>query len=522
MNLEFKDKVWKGQFKPTEESAEFEDKLRSAFGLTSRYESAQLLIGRSLAERTPPEPLPSGTKFFRNPLSGEQLFSSDLDLWLCALVLDGKLNPNSAIEDFRALVEAHWARGLALLREELDRSERSEIKLVTHLADLVPEGGAPEEVPFGPAGGDAGEIRLKVGSVSQTHPGGKPVDFVLNGPGTPPHIALMGAVAKGKTTTGVQLGLQIVAKARIAFLHIDPKGEFVADGRVVGVFETLGNAVNGVEVGEQFLPLDFLPRADAPTLKIATAAARLRDTLALCCQSPGDLQKDLLRTAIQDVINDNAEHSLEAINAYYQRALTASGKSPDSIVSRLNELTNIPCFRPQLSPAQFFSRSWVVSLKGLPEELKRLVTLILLDTASAFLLDQPDSAVPGGFRTLRHLLVVDEARKVLQERRSESLVDLVRQGRSKGSVVMLLSQDPSDFDGQADDFLSQIGAVIAFACAQNQRGLRALAGVFGRKVQPNEFIDTYLTKGLAFVKLPEREPERIRCWQPADMIGEGS
>jgi hypothetical protein len=263
------------------------------------------------------------------------------------------------------------------------------------------------------------------------------------------------------------------------------------------------------------LTLDFLPRPDSPTQKIAKAAMRLRDTVALCCQSPGDMQKDLLRTAIQDVINDGCDHSLDAINVEYQRALTANGKGPDSIVSRLNELTNIPCFDPQLQPAQFFSRSWVVSLKGLPEELKRLVTLVLLDSVSAFMLEQPDSPVPGGFRTLRHLLVVDEARKVLHERKSESLVDLVRQGRSKGSVVMLLSQDPSDFDGAADDFLSQIGTVVAFACAQNQRGLRSLVGVFGRKVQPQEFSDTYLTPGLAFVKLPQREPERIRCWQPS-------
>ena len=156
----------------------------------------------------------------------------------------------------------------------------------------------------------------------------------------------------------------------------------------------------------------------------------------------------------------------------------------------------------------------MISLKGLPEELKRLVTLVLLDAVSAFLLDQADSAVTGGFRILRHLLVLDEARKVLKERRSESLVDLVRQGRSKGSVVMLLSQDPSDFEGQTDDFTTQLGTVIAFACAQTQKGLGALQGVFGRKLQASEFTDTYLTPGVAFVKLPGQPPERIRCWQP--------
>ena len=78
---------------------------------------------------------------------------------------------------------------------------------------------------------------------------------------------------------------------------------------------------------------------------------------------------------------------------------------------------------------------------------------------------------------------------------------------------MLLSQDPSDFDGQADDFTSQLGTVVAFACAQSSQGLRALQGVYGRKVQPQEFADTYLPKGVAFTKLPGRTAERIKCWE---------
>ncbi len=79
---------------------------------------------------------------------------------------------------------------------------------------------------------------------------------------------------------------------------------------------------------------------------------------------------------------------------------------------------------------------------------------------------------------------------------------------------MLLSQDPSDFDGQADDFTTQLGTVIAFACIQSQRGLRSLQGAFGRRLQPGEFADTFLPPGVAFAKLPGREPERIACWSP--------
>jgi hypothetical protein len=511
MNLDFKEKVWKAHFTPTEESADFEQRIRTAFGLGSRYESAQLLIGRSLAERTPPEPLPSATKFFKTPISGEVLFGSDLDIWICALVLDGRLNPNSSVEDFRNLVEAHWARGSSLIKDELQRCEQNHMKMVARLADYLPEGTGNSKIPFATGPGEKGEIRLKLGPVSKTHPGAKPFDFILNAQGTPPHIAFMGSSGGGKTLTGVQLADQIVEQTQIPFLFIDVKPEFNSESEIHPDLQKFARRAKHIEVGKQALPLDFLPPGDAPLHKIATSAMRLRDSLVMCCKNPGDRQRDILREAIEEVIASRGDRSLTAILQAYQQRLRNEGKEDDSIVSRLNELTRLPSFSPEMQPADFFQQSWIVTL-NLPEELKRLATLLLLDAASGYLLDQSEAPSTGNFRSLRYLLIVDEARKVLRDRRSESLVDLIRKGRSKGVTVMLLSQDPSDFEGEVDDFTRQLGTVVAFACAQTQRGLRNLIGVFSRKVLPEEFSGTQLPRGVAFVKAPGRPPERVNCW----------
>jgi hypothetical protein len=517
MNLQFKEQVWKGQFKATEESASFEDKLKIDFGLQNRYDAARLLIGRSLAEPHAPNALAPGTKFYGKPIPGEHLFGEHLDLWICSLIIDGKLGSNASLDDFRALVEAHWARGYQLLKDDLDSCNGDVARLVARMADFIPDGETNEASTTTSPTGSIGEIKLKVGSASRTHPADKPVEFVLNGQGTSPHIALMGAVGKGKTTTGVQIALELVEKAGIPILFIDPKGEFIVDGQLAGAFAKHTRNVQAIEVGRQPIPLNFLPEAGVGNASIKNAAMKLRDTIALCCKSPGDLQKDLLRASIEQVITEGGNRDLEAVKNAYERALTGAGKGSDSIVSRLNELTGLTCFSSDLTPTEFFSRSWVISLKTIgSEELKRLVILLILDALSSFSLSQNDSPVLGGFRSLRHLLVLDEARKILLEHKYQSLVDLIRQGRSKGSVVMLLSQDPSDFDGQADDFTTQLGTVIAFACAQSTRGLRSLQGVFGRRLQPNEFVDTYLPPGVAFTKLPNREPERIRCWAPAN------
>jgi hypothetical protein len=517
MSLNFRDEVWKGGFSPTEESAAFEDRLRTVFGLQHKYDSARLLIGRSLAEPEAPEPVGNETAMFSRAISGELLFGDKVDLWICALTVDGKFSTNATFADFKSLVEAHWARGYTLVRDVLEQCDRNETTLVQRLCEFLPEASQPYGEVGGLAGGAEGEIKLRVGSTSRLVSNNEPIEFTLNGPSTAPNIALMGGVGKGKTTTGTQMAIELVRSARIPLLFIDPKGEFVSEGRVNGALADLGTEITGIEVTNEAVPLDFLPHSSAPGQRIARAAMRMRDTLMMCCRSPGDLQKDLLKTAVQEVITAGTDRSLDAIRDRYERLLLANGKQPmDSIVSRLNELTDpsMPCFAPQLQPAQFFSRSWVVSLKLLPEELKRLVTLLLLDATYTFLSEQDDSAVPNGFRVLRHLLVVDEARKTLREKRSDSLIDLIRQGRSKGAVVMLLSQDPSDFEGESEDFLSQIQTVVAFACNQSKKGLGSLEGIFGRKLQAAEFTDTQLEPGVAFVKLPGRAPERIRCWTP--------
>lgn len=111
------------------------------------------------------------------------------------------------------------------------------------------------------------------------------------------------------------------------------------------------------------------------------------------------------------------------------------------------------------------------------------------------------------------MVFFDEARRILKTARSESLVDLITRSRSRGCCVMLLSQNPADFEGADYDFMSQIGTIIAFACSQSDRGLTALKGAYGRKLMATEFADSRLTEGLALCKLPQRAPEVIRCWQ---------
>src|ERR1035438_6872630 len=131
----------------------------------------------------------------------------------------------------------------------------------------------------------------------------------------------------------VQQAEQIVEQTQIPFLFIDVKPEFTSESDLHPDLQTFARHARHIEVGKQALPLDFLPPADAPVHKIATSAMRLRDSLVLCCKSPGDRQRDILREAIEQVIASRGSRRLEDILETYQQRLRSEGKDDDSIVS---------------------------------------------------------------------------------------------------------------------------------------------------------------------------------------------
>ena len=522
MNIEFKEGVVRTGFRPSEPAYELEDILRSKLGFANRYDSARLMIGRSLREPESPTPAALISKSAK-VIPGEHLFGDDVDLWISALVIGGGMKAVATSDDFKTLVEAHWARGAQLIRQELDEVGGDDVRLAVLLANLLPEGSAQPTPSAGTRFGvadptssvPAKAVRINVGPVSKSVESDEPVELLLNGPGTSPHIALMGGSGKGKTTTGIQMARQIVSQTKAAFFFVDNKGEFVDNGTLVGALAQSAGDIRAIEVGHQAIPLDFLPHINAGDVAMKIAAGRLRDAIVLTCPNAGPQQKSDLLDAIISVSSKPTGRDLAAVRQQYEALLQASNKNVDSVVSRLKELTELKCFSPEHSPEDFYSRSWVISLKILPEELKKLVTLLLLESLSASILSKGEAEVSkDGFRKVRQVVVIDEARKVLKNSKNDALVDIITKSRSKGVAVMLLSQDPSDFEGQEYDFMTQIGSFVAFACNQSTGGLRALEGAFGRKLQSREFADTYLEQGVAFCKLPGRTPERIKCWAP--------
>ena len=513
MNYEIKMKILELEFNNLKINAEFEEFLKFKLGLTTKYEAARLCMGRSLAEIGPLQLSKTIGEMVKTGIDGKILFGEDIDLWISLFILNDNLTNDNSYDDLKKVIESHWARGCQLLKNDFDSVKEDTDRLAAFLVEYLPKlENVSEDI-----GGitKPGEIRLHVGSVSKSIPSEDIIDFCINGQGIAPHIALMGKNGSGKTTTGIQMVKEIINKTGIPFILIDPKGDFINNGQPDQQIRNIGPNINFIEVGVDPIPLDFLPKSDTNSFSINLSTSVLRDSFSLTCNNSGEVQLNMLSVAIENTIRTARERTISSIKDNYVRELEKYSRPQDSIFSRLNDLAKNNIFIPDMAPHEFFKYSWVLSFKKMPsEDLKKITLLMFLDTYKNYILSLDDSSVAGGFRQFTSLLVIDEARRVLANKKYQSLVDLLRQGRSKGQVVMLLSQDPSDFDGHSEDFTSQLGTVISFACSQSDKGLKALKGAFGRKLMSNQFSDTTLKPGVAFCKLPNRDPENIICWIP--------
>jgi len=511
MNPSLREQVANANFHPTEAALQLEKHLTDKLGGQRRYEPIRLMLGRSLRESENPPPLPEEKRAKKKSIRGRDLFGNDLDLWISIFLLEGNFGEQVRLDDFRQAVEAHWARGCQWIADDFEKAKGEVAKLAQSLANLLPESSATEATSASPAAEACGAVRLRLGPISKTHPEGESVDFALNGAGSP-HIVLMGKTGTGKTRIGVDLIRQILSKSRAPFLYIDPKPDFAPGCQYHKIFDEIADAKTLV-VGNEPIPLDFLPQASRGNTALQGACIRLRDSLCRPAHSASTTQKSRLLNCVESVARSNADRSVNGIQAAYAAALEEENANPDSVSSVLSELTRFHIFEPAMPPEKFFSQSWTLSLSpDIPQSYRNLIMQLLLDAEAAFWLSREDAPLRDGHRTLRHLLVIDEANRVLHKNRSDSLQEMITQTRQRGCAVMLLSQNPKDFEGQDYDYMTQIGAAICFACNQSDRGLTPLKGIFGRKVMAKEFSENRLGEGLAFCKLPGRKPEVIRCF----------
>lgn len=88
---------------------------------------------------------------------------------------------------------------------------------------------------------------------------------------------------------------------------------------------------------------------------------------------------------------------------------------------------------------------------------------------------------------------------------------MVREVRSKGVAIWLLSQSPDDFDQPKYNFAREMGLSIVFSCVLEKP--KMLEAVWGGKINPQRL--SQLPAGVALTRVPTSDtPIEIQAWHP--------
>jgi DNA sulfur modification protein DndE len=488
------------------------DKINDGFmgklGQRNRNVVARLAIARSLGVAESPSAIPGDEADEDGAvIKGFNLFGDDLALWVSLLVERAELaEPTTRV--LQELIARHWRRGINMLDDEWRECHGEFDRFVLQLAGRggLREGSGPLPVNLGSEGTfvpRAVPVNLTIGSPGLDVQTQQPVRWLLNGRGNSPHIAVMGTLGTGKTRLAMEMLRQARRQTGCPVILFDmAKGDLAADQELI---RELGAEV--IRAPGAAVPLDVLYTPDTSGPEITNAAMRFRESFQrVTTNAPGGAQLDALRDAAQRALSGARPVRISDVRDRLREVYSEKRRRDDVVVATFNDLTSWNLFEPKFTPTQFFSRSWIIDVHEATETAQRLIVFLVIDALYTYLKLLPDSEMDAQkHRALRVILGIDEARKVLGYKQP-SLVGLVRESRSKGGVVTLISQSPDDFDAEDDNFLENIGLGI---CFRTNARARALTAVLGQPVDlgslPNGVCITRLVGGHGVT--------RIRAWE---------
>jgi len=492
------------QFKTSRDADKINDVMMRALGLKSRYAPARLAIARSLSiesfelthDSTDEEPGKS--------IRGDTLFGSGamLSSWVALIIQHYK----GSCEDkklFQRIIYEHWKRGIDLLYKDWISSdeninrfliaicENAGIQSINSLGSF-PDHHEIENCTPMPIKVLIGEIGTDVGS-------GEAVYWYVNSKGNSPHVAIMGGVGSGKTRTAKSILRQIQNQASVPQIIFDLKGDIRDDEKFIA-----DNEFQVINVIHEPIPLNFLAIPEGNETEMKLASARFQESFSRIKKGGfGANQMDAMRESVQFALKKHKICSLQNIQDALKAEYDSRGIKPDGAMATFNSICQFKLFEPVFSPSEFFSKNWIITFPNATQEIRKIVSYLILDSLDRWLNGKKDSPVDNdGNRALRNICMIDEAHQLLGFKQ-QALSNLIRMSRSKGGLVMLVSQKPDDFENEDDDFVADVGLFVSFRTnAQPGAAQRIL----------NEKNLSSLENGICICKIGANSPIKIQSW----------
>lgn len=381
-------------------------------------------------------------------------------------ILDKHYNQSLYEDEFSKLFKLHLDHGLVEIDKKLSKTDFTSGGHISLLMKLVKNGLDLQSSPVSLDSSLHKQLTVKEFS--------KPLSFILGSTEENDeivikindltefdnrNIAIAGMAGSGKTQLIKDILYQISVNTenKLKFIYFDYKGEGNASQLKPFLDATNCEFIDILNDGFNFNPLTSININEGERQKTFSIKAFV-DTVSTFVPQMGTSQKHILQTVIAGLIEEkgdvypNMSELFAALEEYYETTKT----KPDTLLAAIKDLSS-GLFSDEISE-NIIEKSIYLNLPPtLSDTLRQLCVFLLLRYFNFFFSSANDAEPIDNIMPLRYVIVIDEAHIYLKNKNArKALEDLFRLLRSKGVIVVMLSQGVEDYKTKEFDFASQV------------------------------------------------------------------
>lgn len=361
-------------------------------------------------------------------------------------------------------------------------------------------------------------IKLEVGSTIDTN---EPIYWKFNGTKlyNNNHVAIAGNSGTGKTQFALDFVSQVYEKSNghINFIYLDFKGLKNDDIKEMASFfhKTKTDFINVPETRFPINPITFIDNVNESNKNMG-----IDKFVDIVCKysNLGVKQKGLLREATQEAFKDQKGGTYPTLNQINEQLLELIGDKRDTLTEIMGELSRYPIFLDDTkNESNFLSKNLYLSLSGdLSNSLRFTSLFLIINYIYNTFMNMENTPVENDVRAMRYVIMIDEAHVLFKEKKYQEILEkILREIRSKGVSVVLLSQGIEEYSQSNFDFSSM--CEVAFLLDIKDKTTKAIEKFLGMSSKNSYVISKSMEKiekGQAISNIKEFKPgERFKVKQ---------
>ena len=272
------------------------------------------------------------------------------------------------------------------------------------------------------------------------------------------HIAVAGNSGTGKTQFALEILRQFVevSSGAVNFIYLDFKGLKKDDVAALTPFfeKTQTTFIDAPQVPFPLNPMSFI---DTVNEKNKIMGINKLVDIITNYSNIGKNQQQTLRDATKDVFQGVKNGEYPSFRDIYERVLEMEGSKASTLKEILESLSELDLFETKVDAKKsIFNQNIYLSLSGdLPNSIRFTSVFLIINYIYNNFMNMENAPVNDKMQGIRYVLLIDEAHVIFKDRKAQDLLEkILREIRSKGVSVILLSQGIEEFNQQSFDFSS--------------------------------------------------------------------